>query len=164
METGSRTSTPRPSFQFDQFSHFHGTHTNHVIARLSYSPLTEAPPGSNGTEDPCVSNCDYAFALGERLLNMPPKVFLDDLLYGNAAIRRLATSFGYVTFSCCQVQYLNLFIIIDCSLMLSMCVPTRIYTSGFREFYGQYVAVRSKVNDSYHCVVINQFEQSLAPR
>ena len=93
METGSRTSTPRPSFQFDQFSHFHGTHTNHVIARLSYSPLpSDAPLGSNGTEDLCVSNCDYAFALGERLLNMPPRVSLDDLLYGNAVIRRLAVS------------------------------------------------------------------------
>jgi hypothetical protein len=93
MDTGSRTSTPRPSFQFDQFSHFHGAHTSHVMARLSYSPLpSEAPPVSNGTEDLCVSNCDYAFALGERLLNMPPRVSLDDLLYGNAVIRRLAVS------------------------------------------------------------------------
>ena len=94
MDTGSRTSTPRPSFQFDQFSHFHGAHTSHVIARLSYSPLgpPEAPLHSNGTEDLCVTNCDYAFALGERLLNMPPRVSLEELVYGNAVIRRLAVS------------------------------------------------------------------------
>jgi hypothetical protein len=30
-----------------------------------------------------------------------------------------------------------------------------------KDLYFQYVAVRSKVNDSYHCVVVNQFEQSL---
>jgi hypothetical protein len=72
MDTGSRTSTTKSSFQFDQFSHFHTADTSHVIARLSYSPPpSEAPPGSNGTENLCVNNCDYSFAPGESLLNMP---------------------------------------------------------------------------------------------